>query len=292
MVKRAVCVGINDYSARSDCRPLPDARQDGEAWAALLPDAFGFDSASITLLTDGNASRQAVLAALTSMLNQSTAGDVACFFFAGHGGRGPSSDGANYYELICCADAGGDITDGEINGLANALQPSIVNFTLVLDSCHSGGVFDPPDPATRTMRWSIDQASQFAQSCRTIVPHVLLTEVSDMQGNITGITSNPDGTLRMSVNEDLNFSDSAKATLLAACRYDQNAGDTDPPGHGCFTKALLDTINQSDFQASHPDLLERVRQAITNYSSAQTPQLRGRPIRLQENFLDGWNYSV
>ena len=36
MTKRAV----NDYSARSDCVTLPDARQDGEAGHKLLVDAF------------------------------------------------------------------------------------------------------------------------------------------------------------------------------------------------------------------------------------------------------------
>src|SRR5215469_10806917 len=143
MTKRAVCVGINDYSARSDCVTLPDARPDGEAWAQLLVDAFSFDADKVTLITDKNASRQAVLSALSTMLRQSAAGDVACFFFAGHGGRNRLADGT-YFETICCADAGGDISDREIDEFAGALSPDFVNFTLVLDSCPSGGVFDPP----------------------------------------------------------------------------------------------------------------------------------------------------
>ncbi len=293
MVKRALCVGINDYSARSDCVVLPDARPDAEAWRALLTDAFLFDAANVSLLTDRDASRQTVLSALTRMLGQSDAGDVACFFFAGHGGRGIASDGSTYYESICCADAGGDITDTEINSLAGALQPSFVNFTLVLDSCHSGGVFDPPDPASASLRskeWSSDDVQQFAASCNTIIPHVCLTDISKMHGNITGAACNADGTLRISVNEDLNFSDGAKATLLAACRYDQNAGSTG--SHGYFTQALIDTINQCGFALPHSDLLSRVIQAIGHYTGRQTPQLRGRPVRLQENFLEGWNYSI
>src|SRR5215472_14893005 len=68
MTKRAVCVGINDYSARSDCVTLPDARPDGEAWAQLLVDGFVFDADKVTLITDKNASRQAVLSALSTML--------------------------------------------------------------------------------------------------------------------------------------------------------------------------------------------------------------------------------
>jgi hypothetical protein len=293
MTKRALCVGINDYSGRTDCKTLPDARPDAEAWRSMLPDAFGFDAGDVTLITDRSATRSAVLAALTSVLGKSGAGDVVCFFFAGHGGRSIASDGSTYYESICCADAGGDITDAEINRLAASLQPSYVNFTLVLDSCHSGGVFDPPDPASASLRaraWSDDDVQTFASSCTTIVPHVCLGDASGMQGNITSAACNDDGTLRISVNEDLSFSDNAKATLLAACRYDQNAGSTGK--HGYFTQALLDTINQSNYSVAHPDLLSRVNQALAKYTSKQTTQLRGRPIRLEENFLEGWNYSV
>jgi len=87
-----------------------------------------------------------------------------------------------------------------------------------------------------------------------------------------------------------NFSDSAKATLQTACRYDQNSIGTG--SHGCFTQALIDTINQCGMQITHPDLLTQVRQAITKYTSKQIPQLRGRPVRLEESFLEGWNYSI
>jgi Caspase domain len=110
-----------------------------------------------------------------------------------------------------------------------------------------------------------------------------------LQDNVS-VTQNRDGSLQMTVDEDLNFSDSAKATLLAACRYDQNSGGTG--SHGCFTQALIDTINQCGMQVTHPNLLTQVRQAITKYSSSQIPQLRGRPVRLEENFLEGWNYSI
>ena len=289
MTKRAVCVGINDYSARSDCVTLPDARPDGEAWAQLLVDAFTFDADKVTLITDKNASRQAVLSALSTMLRQSAAGDVACFFFAGHGGRNRLADGT-YFETICCADASGDISDREIDEFAGALSPDFVNFTLVLDSCHSGGVFDPPgDAIIRGQAWSADQAAAFAQSCRLIVPHVCLSDPSALQDNVS-VTRNQDGSLQMTVDENLNFSDSAKATLLAACRYDQNSSGTG--SHGCFTQALIDTINQCGMQISHPDLLTQVRQSITKYTSKQIPQLRGRPVRLQESFLEGWNYSI
>jgi Caspase domain len=190
--------------ARDDCVTLPDARPNGEAWAQLLVDVFGFDADKVTLITDKDANRRAVLLGLSTMLRQSGAGDVACFFFAGHGGRSRLADGT-HYETICCADAGGDISDREIDEFAGALSPDFVNFTLVLDSCHSGGVFDPPgETIIRTQAWGAKQAAAFAQSCRVIVPHVCLSDPSALQDNVS-VTRNRDGSAQMTVDEDLNF---------------------------------------------------------------------------------------
>lgn len=289
MVKRAVCVGINDYSGRDDCSNLNGARPDAEAWAQTLADAFLFDSANVVTLTDTSANRDAVLSALTTMLNQSGAGDVACFFFSGHGGRYQSADQSTWYESICCADSGGDITNETFDSLANALQPSYVNFTLVLDSCHSGGAFDAAGPGARTVLWSPEKAAQFADTVKVLVPHVALPDPSSMNGNVQ-VSKNEDGSLSMTIDDALNFADSAKATLLAACRYDQLSYDGSQ--HGVFTQALLDTINQSNYQARHQELLDKVQDAVKQVNSSQVPQLRGRPVRLEENFLEGWNYSI
>jgi hypothetical protein len=287
MTKRAVCAGINDYSVRG-YNNLQSARQDAEAWASTLADAFGYDSANVTLLKDSAATSAAVLSAVTKMLNQSEAGDVACLFFAGHGGRSQSADASTWLEYICCYDANGNIDNATFDALAAALSPSTVNFTLVLDSCHSGGAFDA-DNSARTPLWSGDQATTFLQSCTSIIPHVLLTDLAKMANNIE-IVKNDDGSCSLKTDEQLYYSDAASATLFAACAYNENAGDG--TNHGAFTQALLDIINSSNFQINHPDFLDKARKAIAPYSTTQTPQLRGRPVRLEENFLDGWNYSV
>lgn len=289
MTKRAVCVGINDYSARSDCANLNGARPDAEAWAQTLSDGFDFDPAKVVVLKDGAATRQAVMGAITTMLGQSGAGDVACFFFSGHGGRFASADGSIWYESICCADAGGDITNLDFDAFANSLEPSTVNFTLVLDSCHSGGAFDAIAPGAKTISWTQEIIDLFANTCRVLVPHIVIGDPSALSGNVS-VSRNTDGTLGMSIADALDFSDGARATLLAACRYDQLSYDG--ASHGCFTQALLDTINQCNYQASHPELLDKVQQAIKPYNGSQIPQLRGRPVRLEENFLQGWNYSI
>jgi len=97
----------------------------------------------------------------------------------------------------------------------------------------------------------------------------------------------------MTVDSSKDNPDSAKATLLSACDYGELSGENGSIGHGYFTQAILDVVNQCNFQITHPDLLEQLRQKVTNYAGGgQTPQLRGRPVRLEENFLAGWNYSI
>jgi hypothetical protein len=49
---------------------------------------------------------------------------------------------------------------------------------------------------------------------------------------------------------------------------------------------------QCNYHAAHADLLDKVRDAIKSYNNSQIPQLRGRPVRLQENFLQGVTYSI
>jgi len=52
-------------------------------------------------------------------------------------------------------------------------------------------------------------------------------------------------------------------------------------------------VNSCNFEISHNDFLSQVQQKVTGFAGgAQTPQLRGRPVRLEENFLVGWNYSI
>ena len=96
----------------------------------------------------------------------------------------------------------------------------------------------------------------------------------------------------MSVDPAKDFADADKVTLLSACNYNELAGETRSQGHGYFTNAFLDIVNASGFTIDHPTLIEQLRAKVSGYEASQTPQLRGRPVCLQENFQEGWNYSI
>jgi uncharacterized caspase-like protein len=292
MTKRALVAGVNDYR-NWHSQGFPDlgfCRADADAFAQLLVDAFGFDAGNVTVLQDSAASSDAITGTISALIGNSQAGDVVCVYFSGHGDQEDAGDGSYIHTFV--PYSGTMISNNTIAAIAASLAPSQINLTLVLDSCFSGGVYVPGQEASiRTRNWTQEMIDAFVSTCRLVCPLIglpdispLLDNISDPQGSNAGVT--------MSVDPTKDFADAAKATLLSACNYNETAGETPTLGHGYFTNAFLDIVNQSGFARDHPSLLQQLRQRVAGYGAAQTPQLRGRPVRLQENFLEGWNYSI
>jgi uncharacterized caspase-like protein len=97
MKKRAVVVGIDDYTGidATGASNLNCCVADARSVAALLQ-AFGFAGRDIVTLTNKSATRDVVMNALGKMVQASQPGDVACFYYSGHGsirgGRSLRSD--------------------------------------------------------------------------------------------------------------------------------------------------------------------------------------------------------
>jgi hypothetical protein len=308
MTKRFVVVGINNYTALnpSGKSNLNLCVADATSMADLLVNSFGFDQGESVTLTDQQASSSAITAALKSMIAKSVAGDVACFYYSGHGSRTPAApdqaDCDQFYESIVPA-SGPRITDRDLFKIADSLQPSYVNFTVILDSCHSGGMDQETDSVFKCR--SVVETDEFLQRIqdylRTLIPcGILIPEdsgactnnVQTSGGDIAGrpvITEDPDKVLV----------DQAKTTLIAGCRFDELSWETS--GHGLLTKAFLEIVNASNFEIGYSDLLDRLRSNVkddfTNLilpklkpglPTSQTPQLRGQKNRVNDVFLSGY----
>ena len=305
MAKRALVAAVNDYSnwnsgvtIGSLTLTAPNLHwcvADSNDFSQLLKDAFIFDE--VTVLQDAQATSQAILAGISDLLSKSQAGDVVCFYFSGHGGRLPETPGdttTRYYETIVPYDAK-LVMSSQIATIAQALQPDFINFTLVLDSCNSGGMYLSPD--SRAFVWDNASAEAFRDSCSAIIPWICLPDPSALDNNVSNLQLPDKGVCTMSVDASKDNPDDAKATLLSACDYGEESEERSELGHGFFTKAIIDAVNACNFQISHTDLLAALRKTVSGYVSTystppQTPQLRGRPVRLEENFLAGWNYSI
>ena len=303
MAKRAFVVGINDYRNWHSVGfgDLGFCRSDATAFAEqILRDGRLFSEDNITVCEDHEATRAGILAGIQRMLDASDVGDVACFYFAGHGDRNPvRGSPIRWAEAIVPYDGAAMISDAEINRMVSALEINRVNFTIVLDSCHSGGVFDPALPGTtvRTGRWPAEKCDRMVETCRGISPMVCTPEPATFVGNVANVARSAAQHLVMQIVSSFDFSDQAKATLISACEYDETAKEHASLSHGYFTSAMLDTVNQSNFIMSYNDFHQAVGRAVQGYvtrfgSSRQTPQLRGRPVRHGEDFLAEWTFSI
>jgi uncharacterized caspase-like protein len=307
MTKRALVVGINDYSNWANTTPhrfasLNYCVPDAQSYKQTLVDGFGFADGDITCLLDSDATRDNILNNLRTILGQSGAGDVVCFYYSGHGDRLPEDgwDGSSgrFYETIVPYDADSNgtnanmITSMEIAQLADSLEPSYVNFTIVLDSCHSGGVYlTPEDSGKGYMAEDDSTLTAFVNRALCVLPWICCPSPDSVNGNVSQLSCS-DNNVSMYIDPSKDNPYDAKATLFSACNYDQLAGESGSVGHGYFTKAILDAVNACGYTVTYTSFLDAIRTAVANYTTTQTPQLRGRPARLEENFLEGWTYSI
>ena len=66
MIKKAFCVGINDYPY--DGSDLNGCVNDALAWAELLVDQYDFSKSDVRVITDSEATKQAVLDGIKQLL--------------------------------------------------------------------------------------------------------------------------------------------------------------------------------------------------------------------------------
>lgn len=305
MTKRAMVVGINDYSAqrrRSEELGLtwPTLRgcvSDANAVYSLLDRGFGFEQ--IHLLTNRQATRDRILGTFRALVVASGPGDVICFYYSGHGGILPASsapDNTRFYEAIIPAE-GDWIFDLRLAQMADRLRPSEVNLTMIVDSCHSGGMHSA-DVALQSIPRSVpfDPAlADVISKIQTLIPcgACLPPEASDMNGNVSNPTVSDHGLTDLDEDPDKTLVASSKATLLSACQYWETALEVGD--HGLLTKAILDTVNRSNFDESYEHVLDEVRSHVRTAAQAlghvQVPQLYGQLGRTDEGFLQAWTNS-
>jgi hypothetical protein len=140
MVKKALCVGINDYPY--DGSDLNGCVNDANAWAELLVKHYDFPQADVKMLLDAEATKANMMAGLQELLAGASSGDVLVFTNSSHGTyiADESGDEPAYDEALCPYDCADNlIVDDELRELFEDL-PKGVRLTVVSDSCHSGSV--------------------------------------------------------------------------------------------------------------------------------------------------------
>lgn len=310
MAKCALVVGINDYSVQSEHDAnlynlswpnLSYCVNDADSMYHLLIQAFGFEASNVILLKDARATRRNILSSLAYLLANAEPGDVVCFFYAGHGGLLPASTRAmntQFYEAIIPYQ-GDWIYDFRLDEIAEhtGFNPNEVNLTCILDCCHAGGIH-----TTDSIEQSIPRTVPFRPDVLSTVQHVqtwwpfgmcLPNGSSELIPNVGNPTLQNQGLVDLDVDPDKTLVQSAKSTLIAACKYYETAGETNTYRHGNLTQGFLDIVNSSNFSITHHELIEQLVTRVRTISgNTQTPQLRGQVGRADHNFLEGWRESI
>jgi len=146
-VRWAVLVGINDYAAFDGIEEgdLRGAVNDARSMYDVLIGRWGFAEENIKILLDSEATKDGIQSAVTEWLAGNVQeGDIALFFYAGHGSQtfdegGDEPDGLD--EIIAPHDvtlepSDRDITDDELAEWFSKIPTREV--IVIFDSCHSG----------------------------------------------------------------------------------------------------------------------------------------------------------
>ena len=133
-MKKAVCVGINNYPGSTN--DLKGCINDAKDWANLLK-LNGFET---KIILDNQATRANLLSELENLITRAEPDDVIVFTYSGHGTNvidisGDEPDG--YDEALYVYD--GIILDDSLRAVIQKMKTG-VHLVVVSDSCFSGTV--------------------------------------------------------------------------------------------------------------------------------------------------------
>ena len=314
MAQYGLCFGVNDYSAQrasglwSSCSDLPYSINDAQDFQQLLVNAFAFDPSNVQLYTDTSCTRDNMLSAMNAVLRNTQAGDVVCVFYSGHGARlpGPTPDSPltsqTYYEAL--VPYSGVLTDSDLAQVIGQLEYGYVNFTIVLGSCHSGGM-DPSQQGAQPLSMSLAQdiSAALAQYCQTLVPFglCLLDPASALGTNVT--TSNGMVCMTADTSNGIHYVSMSKDTLLACCAANEEGWQVPALQNSLLVAAMKNIVNASNYQVSYADFLNLIQPEVDRLMSqyirvdpqhsqdTSVPQLFGQQERVTENVLGPWTYT-
>lgn len=239
-VKRALCIGINDYAGTGS--DLSGCVNDAYDWAVALS-RRGY---ACELLIDGGATKANIVARLEELVASMRPRDQLVVTYSGHGSwvsdaGGDEPDGRD--ECWVAADLG-YITDDELAGILDR-RPVWSRVVVFSDSCHSGSVL-------RAVPTVMGQP-------RFLPPDAIRADVDWRAGR----------------QPTRPMTGGHKSLLLSGCADDEYSYDAwfDGRANGAFTRAAIDALRLpvTNYASWH----KRIREVLPSSRHPQTPQIRG-----------------
>lgn len=270
--QRALLIGIDLYQppagvtpendgGRIDFPDLDGCKNDALAIKSLIT-RYKFAEANIRELYDRSATRDSILFRLNQLLADSKRGDVALFYYAGHGSQmknsvGGEDDGRDESMVPSNTWEKGvsDIRDKELARIFNQFIDKGVKLTVIFDCCHSGSMSRGVPVYKVKSRYIAASNYDVKDASRPTPPE-----------------NRPNsGFLIFSAAQDNEFA--------------QEQMGTDSLAHGAFTVALLQAIQLHSIDVPVTTLYQTVREILKSNGKRQEPVLTGSAERQRQNLF-------
>jgi hypothetical protein len=279
----ALFAGINDYP---DPWPLSGCVRDVEGVQAYLRERVGGEGCRLEahVLMDQEATRQALIDGFRGHLGRAREGDVALFYFCGHGSRAPAppefwqAAPSRLMETLVCYDSrrgGWDLADKELARLIAEVARNKPHVVVILDCCHSGSGTRGTLQVTATRRMPPTSQPRPPESFLAPLDQLMAA------GRTRGVADTPSG---------WELPGAGRHVLLAACRSHEEAREVVADGDLCgvFSHCLRSALQQAAGPLTYRDLHGQVAASVRHRVMEQSPQLEVTdPDDLNAVFLDG-----
>ena len=266
MAKNALCIGINNYPGTQ--MDLQGCVNDANDWAAVLAER-GF---RVNKLLDDQATKAAMVKAMSDLIGKASKGDSVVITFSGHGTYQPDTDGDEadgLDEALCPYDLqtkGEALVDDEIRAIFGARKAG-VRIVLISDSCHSGTV-------TRAAKAEKDADTRPRfMPMGNWLPEKLLPK--NRAGKPAATIAAPAGTSPLSSASSRALGD----LLLAGCKEGPNNFSYDARingrFNGAFTCYALKALKGMKAGATYADWHKAIAKYLPSASYPQVPQILG-----------------
>ena len=277
MAKKAVLIGINRY--RIQGADLRGCVNDVKNMQAALTAYLGFAKGDVTVLTDYDATKKAMQAAIKGLVAGAKKGDVLLLHYSGHGSNVPDDNGdeADHRDEILCPtdlDWKDPLRDDWLRATFDTLKAG-VNLTVVMDCCHSGSntrAIQPPDapliPRYLPNPWDI-MAEESGRRLRGKVTSELRSSSRTLRKKSDVVTAN------------------IPELLVTGCRDTQTSADAYIGGtyNGALTYNLVAAIQAAKGKFTYRELHQGVLERLKKGDFDQVPQLEGRKDGFDRPFL-------
>jgi len=294
----ALLVGIDEYDQTSipQVPSLKGCVNDIKAVEAYLRDRITKDGKwklveptnQSWILTNEQATRQAVIDGFLKHLCYSDSEDVVLFYYAGHGAQEKAPEKFWHLEpdrldeSLVCYDSrtanSRDLADKEIAYLISKVAENNPHVVIILDCCHSGSGTRDLSPEIRVRRSPVDSRerplSSFIFAEDTTYLNELLNSSRTLEQKRTGVLL-PKG----------------KHVMFSACRDYELAKEykgEEGQSRGAFSYFLLQTLQRTNGSITYRDLARNINALVSGKVKEQSPQVEATDREdLDRPFLGG-----